>query len=85
MLVKEEEICGEASHFFSSLLSAEANLDVDAQNSLLGAISSILKEEHNKFLIDIPSKDEIKVVVFSFDGNKALGPDGFPLFFIQSF
>lgn len=83
--VKEEEICGDASIFFSSLLSAEANLDVEAQNSLLEAIPSILKEEKNKFFTAIPSKDEVKAAMFSFEGNKALSSDGFPLFFFQTF
>lgn len=33
----------------------------------------------------IPSKGEVKKVIISFDGNKALGPDGFPLLFFQTF
>ncbi|XP_057852323.1 uncharacterized protein LOC131062635 [Cryptomeria japonica] len=84
-LFKDDEICGEASSFFASVLSTEDNLDVEAQNSLLEAIPSILSEEQNKFLISIPSKDQIKVVVFSFKGNKASGPNGFLMFFFQKF
>lgn len=36
-------------------------------------------------LTDIPTSEEIKKVVFSFEGSKALGPNGFPLLFFQWF
>lgn len=79
VLNKDDEICGEATRFFASLLS------VDAHNTLLDAVPTILGEEQNKFLTTIPSKDEIKAAVFSFKGNKAPGPDGFPMFVFQNF
>lgn len=31
----------------------------------------------------IPTNEEVKPAIFSFDGSKAPGPDGFPLFFFQ--
>lgn len=31
----------------------------------------------------IPTHDEVFNAVFSFEGNKVPGPDGFPLFFFQ--
>lgn len=37
--------------------------------------------ETNRKLVCIPSVEEVRGVVFSFEGNKALGPDGFPMFF----
>lgn len=39
----------------------------------------------NRKLVCIPLADEIRSVIFSFEGNKALGPDGFPMFFFQFF
>ncbi|XP_059066339.1 uncharacterized protein LOC131857658 [Cryptomeria japonica] len=85
VLDKEEYIRGEVVHFFSSLLFVDPNLNVEAQDNLLEDIPSVLGEEHNIFLTTIPSKEEIKKVLFSFEGNKALSPDGFPMFFFQNF
>lgn len=82
---KEEEIKNATISHFSSLLSANNNLDICNQNSLLEAIPSLVSLDQNKFLEAIPSNKEIKETFFSFDGDKALGPDGFPMFFFQIF
>lgn len=50
---------------------------------LIDAIPKILNDGPNKMLVAIPSHLEIRKVVFSFEGNKAPGPDGFPMFFFQ--
>lgn len=39
----------------------------------------------NKELTIIPSHDEVRAADFSCEGNKVLGPDGFPMFFFQTF
>lgn len=84
-LVKEEEIRNEAKRYFSDLLRRDHRLDVDAQSSFLQNIPSLINEQMNASLSSIPSIMEIKNVVFSFDGNKAPGLDGFPMFFFQDF
>lgn len=63
-LLKDDKICGEASRFFASLLLAEDNLDVEAQNSLLEAIPSILNEEQNMFLLLFLLRMKLKLSSF---------------------
>lgn len=45
----------------------------------------MVSQDMNLELTIIPSVDEVRNVVFSFEGNKVPGPDGFPLFFFQKF
>lgn len=40
-------------------------------------IPSLVTDEDNKMLTDLPSMDEVKEAVFSMDGNSVAGPDGF--------
>lgn len=58
-------------------------LDPKAHNMLVDIIPKILSQSQNHNLAAIPSKEEIRSVVFLFDGSKALGPDDFPMFFFQ--
>lgn len=46
---------------------------------LLRNIPSLIDHEENKSLQAIPKEKKVAEVVFSFNGNKALGLDGFPL------
>lgn len=39
----------------------------------------------NLDLTKIPSSEEVRNVVFSFEGNKVPTPDGYPLFFLSKF
>lgn len=58
---------------------------MQAQKNLLECIPTILGDDHNSHLTAIPSHDEILKDVNSFEGNKALGPDGFPMFIFQMY
>ncbi|XP_057851472.2 uncharacterized protein LOC131061672 [Cryptomeria japonica] len=80
-----DEIGNEARNFFKSLLSADCGLDDHSQRALLDTIPSIINDVQNKALVAIPSEEEVMKSIFSFDGNKAPGPNGFPLFFFQAF
>ena len=51
----------------------------------LESIPSCIFEAQNSSLTSIPSLDEISIVVFSFEGNKAPGPNGFPLLFFHKY
>ncbi|XP_057869060.2 uncharacterized protein LOC131076051 [Cryptomeria japonica] len=82
---KDDEIGKEAKKFFISLLLVDKGLDGRSQRALLEKIPSIINEVQNKALVVIPSEDKVKKVVFSFDGNKAPGSHGFPLFSFQAF
>lgn len=48
-------------------------------------IPSILDADQNSYLTAIPTNDEILKAVNSFEGNKAPGPNGFPMFFFQMY
>ncbi|XP_057828258.1 uncharacterized protein LOC131039491 [Cryptomeria japonica] len=78
---KEEEISEAIVEFFGELLKADPMLDLDAQGILVDVIPKVLSKDQNRNLAVIPSNEEIKTVVFSFNGDKAPGPDGFPMFF----
>lgn len=60
-------------------------LDLEAQHLMAESIPKVLSEDQNCSLAAIPSNEEIKNVVFSFDGDKAPGRDRFPMFFFQTF
>lgn len=47
--------------------------------------SRVVGVEENRRLLDAFTLDEIKIVVFSMEKNKAPGPDGFPIEFFQRF
>lgn len=53
--------------------------------SFLECIPSYVSKDQNLFLTSIPSNVEISQAIFSFEGDKALGPDGFPLFFFHKY
>lgn len=84
-LVKEDEIRNKAKRYFSDLLMRDQSLDAEAQSSFLQNIPHLIDAQNNAFLSSIPSILEIKNSIFSFDGNKAPGPDGFPMLFFQEF
>ncbi|XP_057829426.2 uncharacterized protein LOC131040501 [Cryptomeria japonica] len=81
----EDEISRVVVEFCADLLKKDTLLDSEAQNMLVDTIPKILSESQNHNLGAIPSKEEIRSVVFSFDGSKAPSPDGFPMFFFQHF
>lgn len=81
----EDEISGAAVEFFVDLTKKDTLLDPEAQYMLVDIIPKVLSDDKNHNLVVIPSKEEIRSVVFSFDGSKALGPDDFPMFFFKQF
>lgn len=85
LVKEEEEIRNEAKSFFTDLLCRDQSLDDDVQNFFLQNIHCLIDEQKNAFLTAIPSNLEIRNVIFSFEGNKDPGPDGFPMFFFQEF
>ena len=68
------DIDGEAESFFKRLFTAESY----AQSfETLEVIPRLISSHDNVMLEKIPSKEEVKLVVFSMDGDSAAGPDGF--------
>ena len=51
----------------------------------LECIPTCIYEAQNLSLTSIPSSDDISKVVFSFEGDKAPGLDGFHLFFFHKY
>ena len=60
--------------FFHHLFTAEPCLGSD---KLLAVIPKLVTTQDNLSLMDIPSLQEIKSVVFSMDVDSVAGPDGF--------
>lgn len=77
----KDQISGVVVEFFDDLLKKDTLLDPEGQSMLVDIIPKVLSDNQNHNLVAIPSKDEIRSVVFSFDGSKALGPDNFLMFF----
>ena len=48
-------------------------------------IPNYITKDQNKFLTTILSNEEITKAIFFFDGDKALGPDGFPFLFFHKY
>lgn len=85
ILLNEDDIRDEAVSFFYQLLTGSKEIDYTQQQDLVDIIPKIFNPNQNKALSAIPSTGKIKKVVLSFQGDKALGPDGFPMFFFQEF
>lgn len=84
-IMKDEEIGKEATNFFTSMLLVDHGLNGQFQNTIINFIPPIISKEQNKDLVVIPSEEEVREALFSFEGNKAPNPDGFLLFFFQTF
>lgn len=76
---KDEDIMQAAMDLFSSLLYNDHPLDPACQND----IPHLVSVDMNHFLTRIVTTKKVCVVVFSFQGNKMLGLDGFPMFLFQ--
>lgn len=85
MLDKLEDINREAVDFFLALLSKESNINSEHQQNGLNVISELITEAQNQALMKIIQVEEVRKAVFSMAGDKALGSDGFPGFFYQTF
>lgn len=82
---KDDEIRHVASSLFFELLFDNLDLDLGCQESFLDVIPNIIFENHNKILCCILLDDDVKNTIFSFEGNKKIGSDVFPMFFFQIF
>ncbi|XP_071928033.1 uncharacterized protein [Coffea arabica] len=70
----ETSICAEAVSFFQDLFTEEGSRP---SSEMLEIIPTILTEQDNMELTEVPSLNEVKKVIFSMDGDSAAGPDGF--------
>lgn len=82
-ITEEKDIMEEMVAFFSSLMTANPNINLDHQADFLRVIPPLVSKEHNKLLSSIPKDEEIFKAVCSLGGDKAPSPDGFPMFFFQ--
>lgn len=85
LIDKEEIIKREARMSFGSLLQCDLVLNFEKQHLFLESIPSCISRAQNSFLSSIPSLDEISKAIFSFKGDKASGPNGFPLLFFHKY
>ena len=57
---KDKDISNIMMDYFSSFLSSNGILNVDNQDLLLSSIPSLLDEDSNNFLVDVPISKEIE-------------------------
>ncbi|XP_071929043.1 uncharacterized protein [Coffea arabica] len=70
---KNDDIATEAITYFSDLFTCS----LESSSDLRYLIPSIISEEDNEKLEEVPSIEEVYRVVRSMDGDSAAGPDGF--------
>lgn len=70
---------------FQSLYREDPLRDVENEDYFLGGISVMVMKGMNKYMIYVPSVEEIKGVVFSFPPDKAPRPDKFSSSFYKKF
>ncbi|XP_071921800.1 uncharacterized protein [Coffea arabica] len=70
---KNDDIATEAITYFSDLFTCS----LESSSDLRHLIPSIISEEDNEKLEEVPSIEEVYRVVRSMDGDSAAGPDGF--------
>ncbi|KAL2471166.1 DNAse I-like superfamily protein [Abeliophyllum distichum] len=80
LILNEAEIQNSAMAYFQSILTKESTED---GRDLLESIPNIISLEDNRILNAVPTAEEIKGTVFSFDKDSAAGPDGFSALFYQ--
>ena len=73
-VIEDPLIGDEAVRYFSSLFSVE---DVSTISEVPGVIHRLISEEDNEYLQEVPSIDEVHMVVFAMNGDSAAGPDDF--------
>lgn len=83
LLAEDEVIRNVVPSFFEHILKDDMCWDKESVDSSLEVIPQIFNEQLDKNLTTIPSSIEVKDAVSSFKGNKALGPNDFPLFFFN--
>ena len=71
------------SEFVTNLLKKEVNHFPNNRKYPLDFISSLLDKDTNRMMVSIPSTDEINKDMFSFEGEKSLGPDCFQCSFFN--
>lgn len=84
LLADEDAIRRVAANYFEQMLSDDLVWDQQSVEDSLDVIPQLVSEHLNRELTTIPSSSKIKEAIFSFEGNKAPGPDGFPFLFFQS-
>ena len=82
-IAEDKDIMEEMVTFFSTLMTADPNIILDNQADFLRVIPPLFLKEQNKVLSSIPKDDKNFKAVCSLGGDKAPGPDGFPMFFFQ--
>ncbi|XP_057826868.2 uncharacterized protein LOC131038443 [Cryptomeria japonica] len=75
----------EASQYYSSLFSEDSPLAEDEENMILACIPSLVTNMMNKSLMRLISLSELEEVVFGMRKGKVIGPNGFPIEFLQDF
>ena len=68
---------------FQNLLNHYEGSNKEAQSKLLTVIPNLVSAEDNNFLNRSITLEEVRMVVFSMNHDKAQGPDGFQVFFFQ--
>ena len=56
---------------------------MEDHNEIVSSIPQLIQPRHNKMLWEIPNAQEVQQALFSLLADKALGLDGFPMFFFQ--
>ena len=80
----EEEITSTIVTYFQNLFTATTQDPQLMSATLSDAIQPRVSDEQNAYLITLPSSAEIKEALFSINGGKAPGPDGFSACFFQT-
>ncbi|XP_059068255.1 uncharacterized protein LOC131858823 [Cryptomeria japonica] len=80
-----EDINKEAVEFFLALLSKDNRYNLEHQQNGLSVISKLITAAQNQALMKPIQFEDVRSAVFSMEGEKAPGPDGFPTFFYQNF
>jgi hypothetical protein len=78
-----EEIKKAATSHFGNLYTKEGEDNQDLSKQFVEHIPTLIKEEDNTELNKEVTVEEVKDVINQFDLDKAPGPDGFTLTFLQ--
>ncbi|XP_059066322.1 uncharacterized protein LOC131857643 [Cryptomeria japonica] len=85
VLDKVDDINKEAVEFFLTLLSKDNDPKLEKQQEGLNVIPELITDAQNQSLMKPIQFEEVRKAVFSMEGDKAPGPDGFSTFFFQTF
>ncbi|XP_059064650.1 uncharacterized protein LOC131856751 [Cryptomeria japonica] len=79
------EVVAEGVRFFEGILNNTIGSNLSGQHNIISNTLKLIDAKHNSCLLEKFIEEEVKSALMKMNPDKALGPDGFPTSFFQTF